>query len=71
MTLTDAVKIPPVDVTRAARDYADGVLKRTDPEFAAQGYTRHEKMRAAMFDGTDIEDAFEAGAMWRAQQPDK
>lgn len=60
--------------TIAARNYADEMIKRTDPEFAAQGYSRREKMRAAMFSGTDIEDAFEAGAAWAAQfaqHPDK
>lgn len=69
MTLVQALN--PQGVEQAARDYADKILQRADPEFAAQGYARRDKMRAAMFDGTDIEAAFEAGAMWRGQHSDK
>jgi len=56
MTLTDAVKIPPVEVTRAAREYVK----------ARNGRAKHY-----YFDGIDLQGAFEAGAMWRAQHPDK
>jgi len=61
----------PNDEEQAAREYADGVLRRTDPEFAAHRFSRQSKMQAAMFNGTDIEAAFLAGASWRAQHPDK
>lgn len=57
----------PQRTTDAAGKYVDNALMRADPEFAAQGYSRHEKMRAAMFDGNDLRDAFEAGAAWAAQ----
>lgn len=66
MTLKQALNPSPDNVEQAAQDYADGVLRRTDPEFAEQKYERREKMRAAMFNGEDLQDAFESGAAWSA-----
>ena len=48
-------------IDKKAREYADKTLAMADPELAATDYARHTKMGVRVFDGNDLEVAFDCG----------
>lgn len=56
------------DLDRAATDYADRQLSIIDKELSETAYARHTKMGIRVFCGSDIEEAFDAGARWQREQ---
>ena len=48
-------------IDKKAREYADKTLAMADPELAATDYARHTKMGVRVFDGNDVEVAFDCG----------
>lgn len=48
-------------IDKKAREYADKTLAMADPELAKCGYGRHIKMNVNIFNGGDVELAFDCG----------
>ena len=56
------------DLEEAAKEYADKRLSIINPEISNRSYSRHTKMALPLFDGCELESAFEEGVNWMKQQ---
>lgn len=55
------------DLEEAAKEYADKRLSIINPEISKSSYSRHTKMALPLFDGCELESAFEEGANWQKE----
>ncbi len=55
------------DLDKAAEQYTDMQLSIIDSELSKTSYARHTKMGIRVFCGSDIEEAIDAGALWKEQ----
>ena len=56
------------DLEKAYTEYASERLKLVRQDISGSSYSRDRKMSIDIFDGYQIEDAFEAGAKWQREQ---